>query len=214
MPRGKQSNLSEIAERKYLVEAEKIIYEDYGDNNRKTHNISRQALNELQKKLGISPERAIAIENEVLQTCLNYDEKLQIYKQTLVDTLQGEDIIDDKTRKKLKHLQDALGLEDETVAVAYSRFGNELSSQDELQKAISVFQEAIRISPDSAEAYLGLGVLYKQGNQKEAIKNLTVAKGLFENQKKIEKAQQIEQSLLKQRNNNNVFKILAKWLLH
>lgn len=180
--------------REYRLQAEKIIYEDYGDNSRRIHWISRQTLNEWQKKLEISLEKAATIEAEILNNCLNYEEKIQEYKQVLEDTMQTENGLDEKTINRLKNYQNALGLDDETIALAYTSLGNQLHKQGELQKAIFLFNEAINFNSYLAAAYVSLGVIfYKQGKQKESRKILLIAESLFKKQGLLKEAEHIKQ---------------------
>ncbi|MDJ0719003.1 MAG: hypothetical protein QNJ54_33055 [Prochloraceae cyanobacterium] len=197
----------------YREKAKKILYEDYGDNERKLHSISFKTLNELRIKLGISPEEASSIEAEILQTCRDYEAKAQKYKQILVNMFRDGDTLDNKVRKKLKHFQDASELENKTVALVYVNLGNELSREGKPNKAVNLFKEAILINRYNPAAHMSLGILlYKKGKQKEAVKRLTIARDLFKEQGMTQEAEGIDEFLSQERLSDNVLEKFVKWL--
>lgn len=197
---------TEIVRNCYREEVEKFIYKDYGDSNRQIHPISREALNELQKKLEISPKEADVIEVEVWNTCLNYEEKLERYKQMLTDTIQKEETLNEKLRGKLKNFQNALGLEYQSVALAYTSLGNYFYKQDKLEVGVTLLQEAINMNTNIAEAYISLGViLYQQGKHKQGISNLKKAEDLLKQQGMSEEAEKIKQFYQKSRHRKIFF---------
>ena len=197
---------TEVLRNCYREEVEKFIYKDYGDSNRQIHPISREALNESQKKLEISPKEADAIEVEVWKTCLNYEEKLERYKQMLTDIIQKEETLNQKLRGKLKNYQNALGLEDKSVALAYTSLGNYFYKQDKLEAAVTLLKEAINMNTNIAEAYISLGViLYQQGKHKQGISNLKKAEDLLKQQGLTEEAEKIKQFYQKSRHRKIFF---------
>ena len=200
-------NKHQINIQKYRTEAQRILYEDYGDNKRQIHPISRQALDELRTKLKISQEDAELIETETRQYCLNYEDKLQKYKKLLVDTFQKKTTLDKQVMKKLKNYQRVLELDNETVSLVYSSFGNDLYKQGFHQEAVFIFNEAIRISPKISGAYVTLGtILYQQNKKTEAIKFLTEARNLYTEQGMVKQANQISEFLNQQSNTGDAIK--------
>ncbi len=194
-------NKHQINIQKYRTEVQKILYEDYGDSERQIHHISRQALDELREKLEISQEDADLIETETRQFCLSYEAKLQKYKKLLVDTFQKKTTLDKQVMQKLKNYQRVLELDNETVGLVYSSFGNDLYKQGFHQEAVFVFNEAIRISPKIPGAYVTLGaILYQQNKKKEAIKFLTEARNLYTEQGMDKQANKISEFLNQQPN--------------
>ncbi|MEC4817087.1 MAG: ABC transporter substrate-binding protein [Scytonema sp. PMC 1069.18] len=77
--------------------------------------IGRRALEQLQDKLKLSSEDAIAIENEVLQPYREYQKRLQEYEQALVEEVERNFPISSDTRNELQRLQQILGLRNEDV---------------------------------------------------------------------------------------------------
>lgn len=77
---------------------------------------ARRLLKRRREQLGLSPEEADAIEAEVLQPYREHQHKLKEYEETLVEALQDENPLSDRTRKDLKDYQKYLGLSDEDAA--------------------------------------------------------------------------------------------------
>ncbi|MBS9386812.1 MAG: substrate-binding domain-containing protein [Dolichospermum sp. BR01] len=79
-------------------------------------NLGRITLDNLQKKLGLTPDEAAAIEAEVLKPYQDREENLQEYQKAFLQTIKGKFRVSDKTRAELKRLQQVLGLRDEDTA--------------------------------------------------------------------------------------------------
>ena len=77
---------------------------------------ARRLLNSLRHRLVLAVEVAEAIEAEVLQPYREYQHKLQEYEQTLVEALQAEKSLSQRTLEDLKSYQQYLGLRDEDIA--------------------------------------------------------------------------------------------------
>ncbi|MBN3923037.1 caspase family protein [Nostoc sp. NMS4] len=78
--------------------------------------IGRRILDALRQNLGLLPEETAAIEAEVLKPYREYQQKLQEYKQALVDAIGREQTLSDYTRNDLRRYQEILGLRDEDIA--------------------------------------------------------------------------------------------------
>ena len=76
---------------------------------------ARRLLNSLRLQLKLAPEVAEAIEAEVLQPYREYQRKLQEYEDTLVEALQTEKSLSQRTLNDLKDYQQHLALLDEDV---------------------------------------------------------------------------------------------------
>ena len=73
------------------------------------------------------------------------------------------DRLDTKDAKKLsKNMQKEMDLTKEV-----SRFIKEAENSSDSNEAIELYEKALVISPNSAEAYLGLANIYKDNNDKE-----------------------------------------------
>ena len=79
-------------------------------------NIGRIALDKRQRDLGLQPDEAATIEADVLKPYQDYKENLQEYQKAFLQTIKGKFRVSDKTRAKLKRLQQVLGLRDEDTA--------------------------------------------------------------------------------------------------
>lgn len=79
-------------------------------------NIGRTALDNLQKKLGLTPDEAAAKEAEVLKPYQDYKENLQQYQKAFLQAIKGKFRVSGDTRAELKRLQHNLGLRDEDTA--------------------------------------------------------------------------------------------------
>ncbi|MEG4419923.1 type IV pilin-like G/H family protein [Microcoleus sp. LAD1_D5] len=78
--------------------------------------INRRILNELRDNLGLTPENAAEIEDEVLKPFREYQKKLQRYEEAFAEAVQQEYPISDDIRVRFQRYQDILGLRDEDVA--------------------------------------------------------------------------------------------------
>jgi Caspase domain len=78
--------------------------------------VGRYTLDALRDGLGLRPEDAIAIEDEVLKPYQEYLKKLQRYEQALVEALQRDHPLSNETQNELKRLQQVLKLRDEDLA--------------------------------------------------------------------------------------------------
>ena len=90
---------------------------DYWVRDGEISKIGRTALDNLQKRLGLTPDEAAAKEAEVLKPYQDYKENLQKYEKTFLQTIKGKFPLSGKTRADLKRLQQALGLRDEDIAL-------------------------------------------------------------------------------------------------
>jgi tetratricopeptide (TPR) repeat protein len=93
-----------------------------------------------------------------------------------------------KLRGTLDHLQEQLEgltqkqseLMESTLEESYYRRGLELEKRGEFKDAIAAYNEALRVNPSYAEAYMQLGVAYARNGQKQqAIAHLRSATKLF-----------------------------------
>ena len=103
---------------------------------------ARRLLNSLRLQLKLSPEVAEAIEADVLQPYREYQRKLQEYEQTLVEALQAENPLSQRTLNDLKDYQLHLALLDEDVIpIANKLLGESL---------VIAFEEPSLIPPPSS----------------------------------------------------------------
>ncbi|WP_225896452.1 caspase, EACC1-associated type [Amazonocrinis nigriterrae] len=99
----------------YRKEVEKCV------RNGHVSSVGRRVLNRRQKELGLQPEVAAAIEEEVLKPFREFEESLQEYEEALAEALEEEPILSDGTREDLKRFQQLLKLRDEDVAPIHQR---------------------------------------------------------------------------------------------
>jgi hypothetical protein len=78
--------------------------------------LARRILDSMRDELKLSLEETAEIEDEVLQPHREYERKLQVYKQTLIEVVQTENRPSEYTLRDLKDYQKRLGLRDEDVA--------------------------------------------------------------------------------------------------
>ncbi|RCJ40771.1 hypothetical protein A6770_10215 [Nostoc minutum NIES-26] len=83
--------------------------------------VGRWVLNRRQRQLGLQPEVAAAIEEEVLKPFREFEESSQEYEQALLDALKYEPVLSDGTREELQRFQQILRLRDEDVAPIHQR---------------------------------------------------------------------------------------------
>jgi formylglycine-generating enzyme required for sulfatase activity len=90
---------------------------------------ARRLLNSLRYQLNLSLKVATAIESEVLQPYREHQRKLQEYEQTLIETLEAENPLSQRTLNDLKDYQQHLALLDEDVApIAAKLLGQSLQT--------------------------------------------------------------------------------------
>ncbi|MEH2423324.1 MAG: tetratricopeptide repeat protein [Nostoc sp.] len=156
------------------------------------------------------------IQNEDLNLYNDYESRIQQYKRELEKAIeQNPNSINRKIYYQLKNVQQALGLTDEAVAVAYTSLVSDLQQQGYMEaEVISILEEAIRINRKVAAAYTTLEtILYKQGNKKEAIKNLETARSLFMEQGMVAEANKIKQSIEYLHKSNNLWLHITRFLI-
>ncbi|WP_318780879.1 caspase, EACC1-associated type [Dendronalium phyllosphericum] len=83
--------------------------------------VGRRVLNRRQRELGLQPEVAVAIEEEVLKPFREFEESLREYEQALAEASEEEPILSDGTREDLKRFQQILKLRDEDIAPIHQR---------------------------------------------------------------------------------------------
>lgn len=84
--------------------------------------VGRKALVARQEQLGLSPEVAAAIEDEVLKPHQDRQKNLQEYDQAFKVAIQSERSLSSQTRTELKLYQQFLKLKDEDVAIVEAKY--------------------------------------------------------------------------------------------
>lgn len=97
---------------KYRKEVEAIVQED-GDAIDEI--CSRPVLEEWQRKLGLTDQEAQAIETEILEPIRQRQAKIQRYREVFARALHHKNPLGERERKRLKQLQQVLGLLDENI---------------------------------------------------------------------------------------------------
>ena len=114
---GYQLRIAKVAlgdpEVQYRKRVEKIVEEDEGEI---CEIFSRPILEELQKKLELSPAIALQIEDSVLEPILQYRSKLQRYQDFVQNAVQKKYPFGDRENKRLEQYQNMLGLSVEDSA--------------------------------------------------------------------------------------------------
>lgn len=109
---------------KYRKEVENYAREGNGEISF----IDRSILDELRNSLNLLPEEAAAIEVGVLKPYRELQEKLQRYEQVFCVAIQQEYPLKEKSRNRLKRLQQILGLRNEDVAPIEARITSQIKS--------------------------------------------------------------------------------------
>ncbi|BAY23609.1 GUN4 domain-containing protein [Calothrix sp. NIES-2100] len=104
----------------YRKEVEQCV-KDGGVTDSEISELGRFILDLRQTELGLTPEKAKEIENEVLKPFREFQESLQKYEKALTGVLQKQPNLSDSNRKLLKRLQQILKLRDEDVAAIHNR---------------------------------------------------------------------------------------------
>ncbi|MBD2337678.1 GUN4 domain-containing protein [Calothrix sp. FACHB-156] len=140
--------------------------------------VGRKVLIRRQTELGLKPELAAAIEEEVLKPFRELQESLQEYEQTLTEALEEEPILSDETLDDLRRLQQILKLRDEDVAAIHNRLipqqsisaSNTISQQpiSTIDTKQPIPQEDDELSSEKGIDYIKLRDLLAAGNWKDA----------------------------------------------
>jgi hypothetical protein len=112
---------------KYRKEVEAIVQED-GDAIDEI--FSRPVLEEWQRQLGLSAAEAEAIEAEILEPMRQRQAKLDRYRQFLTRALQHKYPLGEREHKRLKQLQQVLGLLDENIQPIWDAIDIPVTVQD------------------------------------------------------------------------------------
>jgi len=83
--------------------------------------VGRRILDELRENLELSQEEKEIIEDEVLNPYRKYQQKGEIYEQTLRDAIQEKYPFSNETREELERLQQVLGLTQEDIELIEDR---------------------------------------------------------------------------------------------
>jgi ABC-type phosphate transport system substrate-binding protein len=115
-------------------------------------NLGRITLDNQKKRLGLTPDEAATIEADVLKPYQDYKENLQEYQKAFLQTIKGKFRVSDKTRAKLKRLQQVLGLRDEDTAKIEASHKRKLNLGNQFIEILSLgiisFAVAWYIKPD------------------------------------------------------------------
>jgi type II secretory pathway pseudopilin PulG len=105
--------------------------------------IDRRILNELRDSLGLTPENATAIEDEVLKPFREYQKKLQRYEEAFAEAVQQEYPISGAMRVRFQRYQDILGLRDEDVAPIQARCVPRKEVVEPPTQSVNIFQPKV-----------------------------------------------------------------------
>lgn len=116
----------------YRREVERIV--GLSSEPEEISNISRRALDRLQKKIGIPESVANRILYEVLEPYREKSKNLQEYEKTLDSILKEEHPLSKQSESKLRNFQIVLELKDEDVAPIRTRLLSEREALEEREK--------------------------------------------------------------------------------
>jgi formylglycine-generating enzyme required for sulfatase activity len=114
---------------------------------------ARRLLNSLRTQLKLSIEVTTAIEEEVLQPFKEYQRKLQEYEETLIEAIENEATLSERTLNDLRDYQKHLGLTDNDVAPIVEKIiGHRKKIEEELRESkevVSPSQSPAKSSPST-----------------------------------------------------------------
>jgi len=134
---------------KYRKEVERRI------NQGKFSSVSRRLLNSLRLELKLDAEVAAAIEAEVKQPYLEYQRKLEEYEETLVEAMEAESTLSERTLKDLRDYQQHLGLRDEDVATIEEGIIGERKDEEPLLSPLLLGEGAREVNSVQSPPELG-----------------------------------------------------------
>ncbi|WP_238553716.1 caspase, EACC1-associated type [Fortiea contorta] len=107
--------------------------------------VGRNTLDALRDGLGLLPEVAAEIENEVLKPYQEYQKRLQRYEQVLVEAIGREHSLSTDTQNELKHLQRVLQLRDEDIALIEAQ----ITSQKKVIQPLFPSEDVTPVNPSN-----------------------------------------------------------------
>ncbi len=110
--------------------------------------IGRMVLDEERKQLGMRPEEADVIEEEVLKPYREYQQKLQLYEQACVEMMEQDNSLGDITRLELEQLQQVFSLRDEDVAPIEARLTSPPAAPIKQLQQLDEIPNSIEIAPE------------------------------------------------------------------
>jgi formylglycine-generating enzyme required for sulfatase activity/uncharacterized caspase-like protein len=135
---------------KYRKEVERIVEEDENEIDFLTGEIdylNRVCLDEFYNNLGLSTEEAKQIEIEVMQPLRQRQQKLQRYQEVFSKAIKIRPQLTNNDLRKLKRIQEVLGLRDEDIALIEVQFIPQskpvIEIKPELNKSISTSKPTI-----------------------------------------------------------------------
>ena len=132
---------------KYREGVEEIVQENQGKIDSL---LDRPYLDELSHNLGLSAEEVKIIETEILEPFRQHQQKLQRYKEVLLQTLKNNAVITDQVRRKLERLQEVLGLSNEDLEEIEKPILNQKKAENQEQQE----EERIRQQTKKTELLL------------------------------------------------------------
>lgn len=114
---GQMLERKEEVKEKYRQELEEMVDTNQGELSA----LDLKILEMLRVNIGLSPEEAFTIKNEVLTPYREYNKKLQEYRQSFIAAIRQEPVIRRETRNGLKRLQELLGLREEDAIAIETR---------------------------------------------------------------------------------------------
>ncbi len=145
--RQKREEERQAASERYKAKVEEVLSD--GDITP----LERKTLNELRDKLGLTADEAEAIKDSAYQPLREYQSKLAQYRVDLVETIQHEYPLSERTKVDLKQRQRELGLkaEDADRMEAELLAGAEASYQAQLKSGEAAVQRAREASERQAQ---------------------------------------------------------------
>ena len=110
--------------------------------------IGRRILDHLRIELGLSPEEAVTIEEEILRPYREFQQKLQEYEQAFREVVEQEFPLSEYTRNELQEFQKLLELRDEDIAPIEAQFAPKIEPNTETK---SQFTESVPKSKPKTE---------------------------------------------------------------
>ncbi len=99
--------------------------------------VGRRILDHLQIELGLSPEEAVTIEEEILRPYREFQQKLQEYEQAFREVVEQEYPLSEYTRNELQDFQKLLELRDEDIAPIEAQFAPKIGSKTETKSQVT-----------------------------------------------------------------------------
>jgi tetratricopeptide (TPR) repeat protein len=161
-------------------ESYRSLFENFFLRDNGNINISNTAkLYKAQQNLDLTDEQVKQIQNKVKQKFEEKKAALKKYEDTVYDTVDNSESINNDTIHIWIKLKEDSNLEDNDVIPIYIKVAKKLQKNSKSEQAIALLENVVELHPKSKDIYVGLGDIYLElGKLEEALDAFNKAQNL------------------------------------